>query len=85
MFDQTFKSIDDILWKEAGCSSALDYVEQSSWLLFLKYLDGFLCEAFDYLQVGKHLTTQGVKTLQERTFYGKEKKSLLQQAFAGKL
>ena len=41
MFDQIFKSIDDILWKEAGCSSELDYVEQSSWLLFLKYLDGF--------------------------------------------
>jgi type I restriction enzyme M protein len=40
MFDQTFKNIDDMLWKEAGCSSELDYTEQSSWLLFLKYLDG---------------------------------------------
>jgi type I restriction enzyme M protein len=39
MFEQTFKNIDDILWKEAGCSSELDYTEQSSWLLFLKYLD----------------------------------------------
>ena len=39
MFEQTFKNIDDILHKDAGCSSELDYTEQSSWLLFLKYLD----------------------------------------------
>jgi type I restriction enzyme M protein len=41
MFEQTFKNIDDILWKEAGCQSELDYVEQTSWILFLKYLDDF--------------------------------------------
>lgn len=39
MFENTFKNIDDILHKDAGCSSELDYVEQSSWILFLKYLD----------------------------------------------
>ncbi|MDG2285537.1 MAG: N-6 DNA methylase, partial [Alphaproteobacteria bacterium] len=39
MFEQTFKNIDDVLWKDAGCGSELDYVEQSSWVLFLKYLD----------------------------------------------
>lgn len=39
MFEQTFKNIDDKLWKDAGCSSELDYVEQTSWILFLKYLD----------------------------------------------
>lgn len=39
MFEQTFKNIDDILHKDAGCGSELDYVEQSSWVLFLKYLD----------------------------------------------
>lgn len=39
MFEQTFKNIDDVLWKDAGCSSELDYVEQTSWILFLKYLD----------------------------------------------
>jgi type I restriction enzyme M protein len=39
MFEQTFKNIDDVLWKEAGCSSELDYTEQTSWMLFLKYLD----------------------------------------------
>jgi type I restriction enzyme M protein len=40
MFEQAFKNIDDMLHKEAGCSSELDYAEQTSWLLFLKYLDG---------------------------------------------
>lgn len=41
MFEQTFKNIDDILWKDGGFSSELDYVEQTSWMLFLKYLDDF--------------------------------------------
>ena len=41
MFEQTFKNIDDILHKDAGCGSELDYVEQTSWVLFLKYLDDF--------------------------------------------
>ncbi|MBI2441864.1 MAG: N-6 DNA methylase [Lentisphaerae bacterium] len=41
MFEQAFKNIDDVLWKEAGCTTELDYTEQTSWLLFLKYLDGF--------------------------------------------
>lgn len=39
MFEQTFKNIDDVLWKEAGCATELDYTEQTSWMLFLKYLD----------------------------------------------
>jgi type I restriction enzyme M protein len=37
---------------------------------------GFLCEAFDYLSQQPGLTTSDQKTLQTRTFYGKEKKSL---------
>jgi type I restriction enzyme M protein len=39
MFEQVFKNIDDVLWKEAGCTTELDYTEQTSWMLFLKYLD----------------------------------------------
>jgi hypothetical protein len=35
MFEQAFKNINDILWKEAGCTTELDYTEQTSWLLFL--------------------------------------------------
>jgi len=41
MFEQTFKNIDDILWKDSGCSTELDYAEQSSWILFLKWLDDY--------------------------------------------
>lgn len=44
MFEQTFRNIDDVLWKEAGCTTELDYVEQTSWLLFLKYLDDLEAE-----------------------------------------
>jgi type I restriction enzyme M protein len=44
MFEQIFKNIDDVLWKEAGCSSELDYTEQTSWMLFLKYLDDLEAE-----------------------------------------
>jgi type I restriction enzyme M protein len=39
LFENTFKNIDDILYKDAGCSSELDYVEQTSWVLFLKYIE----------------------------------------------
>jgi type I restriction enzyme M protein len=40
MLEQAFRNIDDALRKEAGCTTELDYTEQTSWLLFLKYLDG---------------------------------------------
>jgi type I restriction enzyme M protein len=41
MFETTFRNLDDTLRKDAGCSSELDYIEATSWLLFLKYLDDF--------------------------------------------
>ena len=28
MFEQTFKNIDDVLWKEAGCTAELDDIVQ---------------------------------------------------------
>ena len=37
---------------------------------------GFLCESFEYLKANGQLTTKDRTTLQTRTFYGKEKKSL---------
>ena len=37
-FEQTFKRIDNILRLEVP--TALDYTEQTSWILFLRYLDG---------------------------------------------
>jgi type I restriction enzyme M protein len=38
MFEQAFTTVDNALRNEAGCQSELDYTEQTSWLLFLKYL-----------------------------------------------
>jgi len=52
MFEQAFKNIDDVLWKEAGCTTELDYTEQSSWLLFLKYLDGLEQDKADEAALG---------------------------------
>jgi type I restriction enzyme M protein len=40
VFESTFTTIDRVLWKEKGCCTELDYTEQASWILFLKYLDG---------------------------------------------
>ena len=57
MFEQTFKNIDDILHKDAGCTSELDYTEQSSWLLFLKYLDAL--EQDKAMEAGLHGKTYG--------------------------
>ncbi len=39
MFEQTFNNLDNVLRQEAGCTTELDYTEQTSWMLFLKYLD----------------------------------------------
>ena len=39
MFEQAFNNLEDVLRTEAGCTTELDYTEQTSWLLFLKYLD----------------------------------------------
>jgi len=47
MFEQTFKNIDDILYKDAGSDGEMDYVGQSSWVLFLRYLDELELEKSD--------------------------------------
>jgi type I restriction enzyme M protein len=39
MFEQAFKNIDNVLRSDSGSATELDYVEQTSWILFLKYLD----------------------------------------------
>ncbi len=39
MFENAFNNIDRALRTEQGVSSELDYAEQTSWILFLKYLD----------------------------------------------
>ena len=39
MFENTFKNIDDLLYKDSGADSELDYIGQTSWVMFLRYLD----------------------------------------------
>ncbi len=39
VFEQCFKNIDNELHRDAGMSTEMDYIEQTSWLLFLKYLE----------------------------------------------
>jgi type I restriction enzyme M protein len=57
VFEQTFRNIDDVLWKEAGCATELDYTEQTSWMLFLKYLEDLEKErAMEAELVGKPYT-----------------------------
>lgn len=41
MFEQAFRNLDNALRKDDGCSTELDYIEQTSWILFLKYLEDF--------------------------------------------
>jgi type I restriction enzyme M protein len=41
MFETTFKNLDDTLRKDAGCATEMDYIEQTSWVLFLKFLYDF--------------------------------------------
>jgi type I restriction enzyme M protein len=66
MFEQTFKNIDDILHKDAGCGSELDYVEQTSWVLFLKYLDDLEKDKATAAELRARLTP----TLLQKNFNG---------------
>ena len=47
MYEQAFKTIDKHLRDDDGPSSELDYVEQTSWVLFLKYLHDLEAERAD--------------------------------------
>jgi type I restriction enzyme M protein len=41
MYENAFNNIDRAMRNDEGLASELDYAEQTSWLLFLKYLDDF--------------------------------------------
>ena len=91
MFEQAFKNIDDVLWKEASCTTELDYTEQTSWLLFLKYLDG-LPSFKEQEQIAKQFDALSAEIQRLARFYEWKlaalealKKSLLHQAFTGQL
>lgn len=64
MFETTFKNIDDILHKDAGCGSELDYIEQTSWILFLKYLDDLEKDK----QTAAELTGKNYNTIIEKKY-----------------
>lgn len=66
MFEQAFKNIDNTLRKEAGCATELDYIEQTSWILFLKYLDDFEREKKTHAELAGQVTSQ----LSRRSFDG---------------
>ena len=41
MFEQVFKNLDKILREDDGVSTETEYVEQTSWILFLKWIDDY--------------------------------------------
>jgi hypothetical protein len=47
MFEQVFKNIDNVLWKEAGCTTELDYTEQLAEMQ--KIIDAEKSDLFDVL------------------------------------
>tara|TARA_A100001011_G_scaffold336640_1_gene366301 strand:+ start:121 stop:1572 length:1452 start_codon:yes stop_codon:yes gene_type:complete len=46
-YEQTLKAVDDIFYTDAGCATPIDYIEQTSWILFLKYLSDLESERSD--------------------------------------
>ena len=51
MFEQAFNNIDKALRNEAGTASELDYAEQTSWVLFLKYIDDLESQRSDLAEL----------------------------------
>lgn len=57
MFENAFNNIDRAMRNDEGLSSELDYAEQTSWLLFLKYLDDLEQERQDQAELeGRNYT-----------------------------
>ncbi len=71
MFEPAFRNIDDVLSKEADCTTELDYTEQTSWLPFFKYLDGLAQEPGRRGgAVGQEITKDRVTGARNRTSLG---------------
>ena len=57
MYENSFNQIENILRTEEGIANELDYVEQISWVLFLKYLHDLETERWDRAELeGKDYT-----------------------------
>ena len=52
MFENAFINIDRFMRNDEGLASELDCAEQTSWLLFLKYLNGLEGERLDTAKLG---------------------------------
>ena len=52
MYENAFNQIERELRNEAGIANELDYVEQISWVLFLKYLHDLEVERRDRAELG---------------------------------
>lgn len=62
MFENAFNNIDRVLRNDEGLASELDYAEQTSWLLFLKYLDDLEAEHRDEAELEGHEYTPIIDT-----------------------
>ena len=62
MFENAFNSIDRELRNEEGLASELDYAEQTSWILFLKYLDDIEQERQDEAELEGRDYTPTIQT-----------------------
>ena len=67
-YESTFNAIDNILRQEAGCSNELDYIEQTSWLLFLKYLEDLETDMEDKADMEDFLRLQKTREESENSW-----------------
>ena len=56
MFEQTFKNIDDVLWKEAGCATELDYTRSGRATTRVRQLPADRCENQDASMSGRRIS-----------------------------
>lgn len=95
MFENAFNTMDRVMRNDEGLASELDYAEQTSWLLFLKYLDDMEKEWQDEAATRNRCSRResmytGVQTLhatysRKLTDLTHLRQSLLQNAFSGEL
>lgn len=57
--EQPLKDVDDIFFTDSGCATPINYIEQTSWILFLKYLSDLESEISDEVMLtGKEFRVQ---------------------------
>ena len=61
MYEEALKNIENIFREGAFCSSELDHIEQTSWILFLKYLDEYEDENTILLTPANSISSNNIK------------------------